>query len=505
MIDTAADRESFSMWYRALYVILLSATAGFPWFYGQPLASDLPMHMALAKVYADYLLGLNGMDSPYHPYFTLSSYELPELLLVPLILAFGIDSAWKIALSLYGFFFPLAVGYLVGKVNPASRWTRLVGFPVALGYFFHWGFWPFLVGLAFSVWATAVSIGTRPSDLPRPIEIIARLLTFLSHPIPAFSVGLFDIVRLSRGLLATPGKPYRDAPKLMGSLCLLWLPSVLVVLFMLGNGVEEGSFRWVNVPSQLVQLLRPFYLTRQWYEFAVPLAFAAALAYRLWRRVDLRSERGLLFVAGLVCVVAGLLIPRGRFMGSWENGARVILYGCILVAASWALIEREARFLILGWVLTGSAINLAGSHRLWALHEPSFDWAMQTLDRQFRGFRIIERGAWTGESGIALGNNLPTWAWCKGIAADARNVAGIRKTGPAVYSGLSPERRAALRTVVLYYHPYRRSPELWAEFPDSPVLFDAGEIYSLQERLGPKDLEDEKNPEKPEEASARSP
>lgn len=485
------------MWFKTLYAILLSATAGFPWYYSQPLASDLPMHMALAKVYADYLLGLDGAGSPYRPYFTLSSYELPELMLVPLILAFGIDSAWKIALSLYGFFFPLAVGFMVGKVNPAARWTRLAGFPLALGYFFHWGFWPFLVGFVFSVWATALSIGRMPSAIPRPIEIVSRLLTFLSHPIPAFAVGLFDIVRLSRHWPRSSAETWRVALQRLGFLLLLWFPSGLVILFMLGHGVEEGGFRWVNLPSQLVQLLRPFYLTRQWYEFALPLAFAAALTYKLWRRVDLRSERGLLLTAGLVCTVVGLIIPRGRFMGSWENGARVILYGFILVAASWALIERESKALILGWVLTGSAINIAGSHRLWLIHEPSFDWAMDTLDRHFRGFRIIERGAWTGDSGIALGNNLPTWAWCKGIAADARNVAGIRRTGPAIYSGLSPERRAGLRTVVLYYHPYRRSPALWEQFPEPPVLFDSKEIYSLQERLGPEDLEDEHNPEKP--------
>lgn len=493
------------MGYKALYLILLFATASFPWFYGQPLASDLPMHMALAKVYADHLLELVPIESPYYPYFAVSSYELPELMLVPLILAFGIDTAWKIALSLYGFFFPLAVGYLVGKLNPASRWTRLVGFPITLGYFFHWGFWPFLVGSVFSVWATAVSIGRRPLGVPGPVEVLARLLTFLSHPIPAFSVGLFDIVRLSRSFWEAPEKTCRGVLKTLGFLFLLWWPSILVVLFMLSHGVEEGSFRWVDFPSQLVQLLRPFYLTRHWYEFAVPLVFAAALTWRLWRRVDPRSERGLLFLAGGVCVVVGLLIPRSRFMGSWENGARVILYGFILVAASWALIEREAKVLVLGWVLTGTALNLAGSHRLWIMHEPSFDWAMDTLGRQFQGFRIIERVAWTGEGGVSLGNNLPIWAWCKGIAADARNLAGLRKTGPAVYTGLGPERRAALRTVVLYYHPYRRSPELWAEFPGPPVLFDAGEIYSLQERWGTRGLEDEKNPGKPDEASARSP
>jgi hypothetical protein len=59
----------------------------------------------------------------------------------------------------------------------------------------------------------------------------------------------------------------------------------------------------------------------------------------------------------------------------------------------------------------------------------------------------------------------------------------MRKTGPAIYNGLSTEQRTAIKTVVLYYHPYRRAPQLWEKYPDQPVYFDPGEIYSLQERV----------------------
>ncbi|MGZ8219344.1 hypothetical protein [Methylomagnum sp.] len=471
------------MWYKIIYVGLLIATTGFVWLYDQPLASDMPMHMALAKVYADHLAGMDSADPVYQPYFALSSYELPELLLVPLIMAFGIDLAWKIALSIYGLIFPLSVSFLVGRINPASRWTRLVGFPVTLGYFFHWGFWPFLVGFAASVVATGVSLGGHHTKTSRLTEILTRLLTFLCHPIPAFSVGIFDIVRLFRGFLPWSEHPKPSFLRAFGQLSLLWLPSIMVALIMLGSEIDAGGFRWVNLPSQIVQLLRPFYLTRQWHEFAVPLVFAAFLTYRLIKSVDIRSDQGMLILAGLVCVLIGLLIPRGRFIGSWENGARVILYGFVLIAASWALIERNSRALILGWVITGSAINLGVGTKLWSTHEPSFAWAMDILDKRFRGYRIVEEGAWTGDTGIALGNNLPIWAWCKGIATDAKNLAGIRKTGPAIYNGMTPEQRAEAKTVVLYYHPYRRSPELWEDYPEHPIYFDSGEIYSIQERL----------------------
>jgi hypothetical protein len=471
------------MWYKAIYGGLLLSTTSFVWFYGHPLASDIPLHMALAKVSADYLAGAGVTDPTYQPYFAVSSYELPELMLAPLILAFGIDAAWKIALSLYAFFFPLSVSFLVGKVNPASRWTRLAGFPITLGYFFHWGFWPFLAGLVVSVAATAVSLGERRSAMPRPLEILARLITFLCHPVPALCVGIFDMVRLFGGLPSGPGPRIPSFLKASGYLVLLWLPSAIIALLMLRSGADDGGFKWVSVMSQLVQLLRPFYLTREWYEFAVPLAFAAVLTYRVFFSPGLRFGQGLLLISGTACVVIGLLMPRQQFIGSWENGARVILYGFILISATWALIERESKALILGWVISGSAINLALSHRLWSIHEPSFAWAMDTLDKQFRGYRIIERGSWTGTYGIALGNNLPTWAWCKGIAADGRNVAGMRKTGPAIYNGLSTEQRTAIKTVVLYYHPYRRAPQLWEKYPDQPVYFDPGEIYSLQERV----------------------
>jgi hypothetical protein len=301
------------------------------------------------------------------------------------------------------------------------------------------------------------------------MEIFARLVTFLCHPIPAFSVGLFDMVRLFRDFLPGSKNPAPSFLRAFSQLTLLWLPSIIIAIIMLGSELDAGGFRWVNLPSQIVQLLRPFYLTREWYEFAIPLTFAAVLTYRLIRAVDIRSDRGMVILAGIVCVVIGLLIPRGRFIGSWENGARVILYGFILIAASWGLIERNSRALILGWVITGSAINLGVGFRLWSTHEPSFAWAMETLDKNFRGYRIVEEGSWTGSYGIALGNNLPVWAWCKGIATDARNAAGIRKTGPAIYRGMTPEQRAEAKTVVLYYHPYRRAPELWEDYPEHPI------------------------------------
>jgi hypothetical protein len=467
--------------YRALYAGLLFATASFVWFYAHPLAADIPMHIALAKVYADSLAGTVGADSPYQPYLAVSSYALPELFLVPLILLFGIDIAWKIAFSLYGFFFPLSIGFLVGKINPASRWARLVGFPITLGYFFHWGFWPFLAGLVLGVVATAISLGERVSAKPGLMETGVRFLTFLCHPIPAFGVGLFDAVRLYHDYASSSEAGYTKLFRNIRYLVLLWLPAILMSVLMMGSGVDEGGFKWVSLPSQAVQLLRPFYLTREWYEFAVPLVFAAILTYRLYRLEGLR--RNAVLAAGVLCVIVGLLMPRQKFIGSWENGARVILYGFILISASWSLMERQSRALILGWVLSGSAINIAGSHALWSIHEPSFAWAMDTLRKEFVGYRIIEEGTWTGEYGIALGNNLPTWAWCKGIAADAKNVAGIRKTGPAIYTGLGIDKRASVKTVFLYYHPYRRPSGLYQENPNHRIYFDAMEIYSLEERF----------------------
>jgi hypothetical protein len=469
--------------YRALYAGLLFATTSFVWFYAHPLAADMPLHIALAKVYADSLTSAASVDSPYQPYLAISSYALPELFLVPLILLFGIDIAWKIALSLYGFSFPLSISFLVGKINPASRWTRLVGFPITLGYFFHWGFWPFLAGLVLGVVATAVSLGERVSAKPSPMEIGARFLTFLCHPIPAFCVGLFDTVRLCHDYTSSSEDRYPKLSRAAGYLILLWLPAILMSLLMLGNHVDDGDggFQWVSLPSQAVQLLRPFYLTREWYEFAVPLVFAAILTYRLYRLDS--SRRSFVPAAGILCLLVGLLMPRQKFIGSWENGARVILYGFILIAASWSWVERQSKALILGWVLSGSAVNLAGSHALWSIHEPSFAWAMDTLNREFAGYRIIEEGTWTGEFGIALGNNLPTWAWCKGIAADAKNVAGIRKTGPAIYTGLGIDKRASFKTVFLHYHPYRRPPDLYKQNPNHRIYFDSMEIYSLEERF----------------------
>ncbi|CAL1240815.1 hypothetical protein [Candidatus Methylocalor cossyra] len=471
------------MWYRILFVSLLLATGSFVWFYRYPLAADMPMHMALAKAYADHLTGIADGESPYRPYLTVSSYELPELVLVPLILGFGLDTAWKIALSAYAVLFPLAIAFLVGRLNPESRWSRLVGFPLTLGYFFHWGFWPFLMGLLVAVAATAVSLGERSSARPRASEILTRLGTFLCHPVPAVCVGVFDAVRLGQGFLFQRGAGVAELLRTLGRWLWLWLPCVLLAFFMLGNDVDEGGFKWVSPLSQAKQLLRPFYLTRDWYEFALPLVFAGVLTFYLLKTSKLRAPQGFVLAAGIACVALGLLMPRKAFIGSWENGARVILYGFILIAACWSWLERPLKPLILGWVLVGSAINLVGSHRLWTLHEPPFAWAMDLLRREFSGYRVAGTGAWTGDNGIALGNNLPVWAWCEGIAVDAENLAGVRKTGPALYTGLPRPVRASVKTVIMHHHPYQRPARLLEPRPDRRLFFDAWEIYSLEERL----------------------
>jgi hypothetical protein len=466
-----------------LYAGLLLATTGFVWCYDHPLAADMPMHVALAKVYADHLAGTDSAGSPYRPYLAVSSYLLPELGLVPLIRWFGIDLAWKIALSAYAFGFPLAVSFLVRRLNPAARWSLLAGFPITLNYFFHWGFWPFLAGLVLAVATTGVALGAADPFRPRIRDGLLRLLTFLCHPVPALCVGLFDGVRLGCELCGERG---RGGLRAGAGLVLAWCPAALVALAMLGGEVDEGGFEWLNPLAQLTQLPRPFYLTRQWFEFALPLLFAGLLTWQLWNRPALCAGRGYVPVAGAVAVVLGVLMPRAAFIGSWENGARVILYGFILILASWSVLERRARGLILGWTLAGSAINLAGSHILWRAHEPAFAWAMAVLQREFSGYRVVEKGFWTGANGIALGNNLPVWAWCKGIVVDARNVAGLRKTGPAFYLGLPPERRRAVGGVILHYHPYRRPPELYGTGPERRVFWDAESIYSLEEWIGPE-------------------
>jgi hypothetical protein len=486
------------MWYRIIYLALLFATTSFVWFYQYPLGSDISLHIAIAKAYADYLAtGTPASPPVYQPYLSISSYELPELLLVPFIWVFGIDTAWKVAFSLYAFLFPISISFLVGKINPASRWSRLVGFPFTLNYFFHWGFWPFLVSLLLAVVTMAVSIGDPPPLAGRDAsarrtrflatETVLRLLVFLCHPVPALSVGLFDLARVFTNKAVArknPALPVRE----LGYLFVLWLPSFAIALLMMGNEVDKSKFEWVSLYSQAVQIFRPFYLTRQWYEFVGPLLVAAILTGRCFSKLVERPDRKYILVAAVLLIGVGVAMPRAAFINSWENGARVTFLGFILLIAAWSLIEQKAKVLLLTWIFLGSLINISGSHRLWRLHEPSFAWAFKLLSDKFSGYRITDTGAWTGDHSVALGNNLAVWAWCKGVAADAKNAAGRRKTGPAIYVGLQGEPRLATKAVILHYHAYRRPRDLLENQDDRILYYDANNIYTIEDRFTRADL-----------------
>ena len=193
-------------------LLFLLATGSFVWFYPTPLCGDMPMHVAVAKALVDLLAHTGAANYPYTLNIVFSSYALPEIILAFLVKLFGVIYASKIALTAYAIGFPLSIWFLVSQIEPEARWAKLIGFPLTLNYFFHWGFWSYMVGEITVICAIAMSIRYTSTKLSLLIGAPLRVLTFLMHPAPVIALGIYDTVTV---LVDPEQQPEMAQPNLM--------------------------------------------------------------------------------------------------------------------------------------------------------------------------------------------------------------------------------------------------------------------------------------------------
>ncbi len=462
--------------YRGVAVLLTLGTFGFVWLYPNPLACDMPMHIAAAKALSVLIDGPPPADYPYVLNLRIAPYALAEVLLVAPIGLFGVVTGTKLALSIYALVFPLSLGFLVAQVNPQSRWTRLIGFPLTLNYFFHYGFWPFIVGLCGAVLAIGLSIKWASHRHAAVGNALARLVTFALHPVAAVPLAIYDfsVVMLPRG---KPGAWYAPGTWDWGAVLKLWsLVFAFVVLVLVTNqGGYGGAMQWVDPWHQLTQILRPLFITKHAAELAIPVVLGLWIFYR-GRAEIVRSEHRPLLRAGLLMIGIGTLFPRLQFLGSWEQGVRVVFVGWIVLLSLWSFLEPAMKKQVVAWILLVFISNLGVSHALWMRHSPSFESALDVLQHEIPGARIsLQEERFTPSSpSIPIGAHVDLWAWALGSAADAYNSAAAWNFGPVKYVGLSTP--GPIEAIVIY-HPYELWPTIAEPFQQRFMADD--EIYSI--------------------------
>jgi hypothetical protein len=447
-----------SLIWRATAALCLVATGSFVWFYATPLSADMPLHVAMAKAFGDLAANPHLAGYPYILNLHFSSYALPEIILAGLVKLFGVVIGTKAALTLYAVLFPLSVWFLVGQINPESRWTRLVGFPFTLNYLFHWGYWPALLGMIATIYAMAMTIKYFKRDRFLVTGIPMRILTFLMHPAPLVALGIFDTVvvllDIQRGRKWWNPTRWRWKPMLF-----LWIPVATCWLVMsysfTGTKFHSLSMIWGSAKEQVLQLVRGLYVTDNPWELALPLVIAVVLigiaAYQA-----IRTGKHLGLITAAACIsLAGLLVPVSRFFGdSSQIGCRISIIGVILLFSLLAIEEKRFARPIALWIIAAFAINLAVSHAVWRKLGGSYDKALLVLKDNFAAQRLNTQVIPT-ISGISahIGASVGVWSWSLGYVGDAYNGVGRNDFGPVRYVGVDS---TALNqgTGLILYHPY---------------------------------------------------
>lgn len=448
----------YRSFFTALLIILSLFNITFVWFYDYPLACDMPKHVAVAKAFLDLEGNIDTADYPYELFVRVAPYELSELLLALFIALFGVLNGSKIALTFYAIAFPFCIYFLVGQVNPKAKYSRLIGFPLTFNYFFHFGFWPFLLAMITAILAIGVSIRYSERKYGVPFGTILRLLTFLLHPSAALAVGLYDMVTV---LLRIPEAKrwYNPLGWQWKRMLILWSGSVIFLASMFlihGGSPTVAGMKWDSLSHQAIQLIRPLYITGYWWEFIIPILIGLYITVRSFL-ISYKSQSyiNLMYaVAGLLLI--GLVFPRGSFLGAWEQGSRIIFTGLILLLSLWCVAEQKLGKAIVVWIILAAGINLTVSHATWSLHNSSSNEILAFLQSGHCDRIVRTRYIGTPQTiSIPLGHHVALWAWSENYIKDADIV--MYPFGPVRHIDVNKraDSHTELKDCLMLYHPYK--------------------------------------------------
>lgn len=303
---------------------------------------DGPSHLATARVLLDY--GDAGHPIYAHLY-RLDAFPSPNLategLLTALVAVFPPEVAEKLLAAGYLVALPLAVRYVVGRIDPAARWLAYLAFPLADGFLFASGFSNYCYGVVVFVLAAGwIFRPRRRAGLPYVLTLAGwLLLAYVTHFIPAALLAVGAFVPPLAQVLRGTGRRWPGVRPLVGAAG----PTLLAVLPLIGLSLlfllrpAPGESRRDNPLALLVQLpalVKPV-VALSYVEYPLAIALGVALTGLLgvvaWRRgrAGLTGASGQLAVFAGLCSLLYLVAPESTAQGGAIN-ARLALFPPLL-------------------------------------------------------------------------------------------------------------------------------------------------------------------------------
>jgi hypothetical protein len=250
--------------------------------------TDLPLH-------AEQLFLLLNLENPLYPFASLyavnwwTPYGLSMAAAALIAPAIGVLPALKVLITIGVVGFPVSL-YFLARAAGADPWWALLGFPLAFGFAFTWGFLAYIVAVPFAVAVFTLSI--RQEETPSfqrgaLIVALATIVYFLHGMAFGFAVAS------GTGAVLAADRPWRE----WGKYLKLLLPFALVVLFIVIASMSGELLVPALKMAPLSRLARlvarlPAYLVSGAYRpwawctgvFILAVPFIGASPRRSWRR-----------------------------------------------------------------------------------------------------------------------------------------------------------------------------------------------------------------------------
>jgi hypothetical protein len=293
-------------------------------------ASDLPEHMAQVAIWKHY-------GDPCHRFAEAFELDLatPYLLGYVVMRTFAaivtVSAAAKITVWLGIMLLPLSVRALLMR-GGGDPWLSLLGFPLAYGYSFYWGFLTFTLATPLAILYVALLFAARPRA-----RTVVALLLMLSHAL------LFAFCAAVTMAAAIVRRSWRMLLPLVPG-------AILFAMFLLTRRTTDAGATWHLGLKRLIDF--PSLLFANAWEPAALVLVLAMIAAVAIGRPRLTRDRARWAVAG-VAALAYLAAPFGITGTAYLYPRFAIL---LAVALLFLFEGRASRAVVLAIVLIWMAV-----------------------------------------------------------------------------------------------------------------------------------------------------
>lgn len=309
--------------------------------------ADLPEHMAQVAIWKHLDDLCYAFDKTFElrlatPY--LLTYVLMRALAVPL----SVSAAGKVTVWLTIMLLPLALRSLLMR-GRGDVWWSLLGFPLAYGYAFYWGFLNFSLAIPIGIFYLAFLYDERAGRAARHVLAIALLsahaLLFFFCAVVTIAVA---IVKRSRSLVLP-----------------LVAPMALFLAFLVGLGREpsaRGTITWKLSASRFTDLTSLFF-ANAWEPLGLVLVAVIAAAIAITRPALTRDRARWMPLA--VAALLYFFAPFGAYGSAYiaPRFATLTALGILFVFEEPTRARTAARIIIVTLVVGWMAVLAVRFHR----------------------------------------------------------------------------------------------------------------------------------------------